>query len=86
MAEFRVTLEDRDEALRAAFEEGAEGFGAEFGEIQERETVMKDHTKLTNRDVPDQHPIRAITNLEGELEVRSSEGISNSEILAIMQT
>ena len=86
MAKFKVTLENRNKALNAAFEEVAEDFGTKFGEIQEREAVMKDHAKLTNRDAVDQHPIGAITNLRGELGVRPSDGISNSDILTIMQT
>lgn len=32
------------------------------------ETAIKDHNKLNNRDLPDQHPIEAITDLKDILE------------------
>lgn len=44
------------------------------------------HEKLNNRDLPDQHPISAITRLESELEARPDERLTNSEIYNIMQS
>lgn len=46
------------------------------GEIAaELESVIyiNDHTKLHNRDKPNQHPIEAITNLRDELDAKISE-------------
>lgn len=45
-----------------------------------------DHTKLRNRDAPDQHPIEAITNLLARLaEIDGNVGIlTNSDIDSIL--
>lgn len=43
------------------------------------------HDRLNNRDLPDQHPISAITRLESELEARPDERLTNSDIYNIMQ-
>lgn len=50
------------------------------------EVFSSDHTKLLNRDVPDQHPINAITNLDPELSARPSTAMSNQDILNILTT
>lgn len=42
------------------------------------------HERLQNRDLPDQHPIGAVTNLEAELEVRPDEMLTNMEIHEIL--
>lgn len=46
------------------------------------ETGTKDHTQLVNRDLPDQHPIDAITGLREALDnvVNNIEGGSNIEV------
>lgn len=46
------------------------------------EVVTSDHTKLINREVNDQHPINAITNLNTELANRvvSGNALTNMEI------
>lgn len=46
---------------------------------------MTDHRRLNFRDAPDQHPIAAITQLQSELDVRSSERITNAEIDEILR-
>ena len=48
--------------------------------------VEKDHTKLTNRDAADQHPLSAITNLKKELDqkVTSENAMTNMDILNII--
>ena len=43
------------------------------------ETATKDHDKLDNRDLPDQHPIKAITGLEESLEGLSDDIIAENE-------
>ena len=85
MAEFRITLKETENDLAASFQEARETFDADFGDSSVVHIVEKDHTKLKNRDAKDQHPIEAITNLGGELDVRSSTGISNTEIWEILQ-
>lgn len=44
------------------------------------EMVNTDHDKLNNRDLPDQHPISAITGLEEALEGKVAEIIGGSNI------
>ena len=50
------------------------------------EVVTSDHTKLINRDVAQQHPITAITNLNTELGNRVVDGntLTNQEIEQII--
>lgn len=45
-----------------------------------------DHDELVNRDLPDQHPIEAVTALEGELEMRPSQALTNMDIYAILNS
>lgn len=47
--------------------------------------VIKDHAILVNRDLPDQHPIDAITDLDTSLESLETEGISNLEIEILLR-
>lgn len=48
--------------------------------------VERDHSKLTNRDMEDAHPIKAITNLKFELgqKLNENDAITNMEILQIL--
>lgn len=50
------------------------------------EVVTSDHTKLINRDAPQQHPIAAITNLNTELgnRVVAGDTLTNEEIEQII--
>lgn len=48
--------------------------------------VVSDHTILTGRDAPNQHPITSVTNLEPALSVLPSEAMTNADIQAIMST
>lgn len=45
-----------------------------------------DHTRLHNRDAPEQHPIEAITGLSGELGARltESDALTNLEIESLL--
>jgi hypothetical protein len=47
-----------------------------------------DHAKLTGRDAPDQHPINAITGLEGTLggKLNGDGALTNFELEAILQS
>lgn len=67
------------EAFETNFEP-EETFGTTMTQIVE--VVTSDHTKLINRDVENQHPISAITNLNAELENRVVAGnvLTNQEI------
>lgn len=44
------------------------------------------HDRLRNRDLPDQHPIEAVSNLEGELALRPSEVLTNMDIYNILNS
>ena len=39
-----------------------------------------DHSKLINRDIPDQHPIAAISTLNAQLSIRPSQRITEDQI------
>lgn len=47
---------------------------------------VTDHRKLTNRDASDQHPIKAITDLEPELAARPSAVLTNMDIQRILNS
>lgn len=44
------------------------------------------HDRLRNRELPDQHPIEAVTALEGELALRPSEVLTNMDIYNILNS
>lgn len=48
----------------------------------------KDHNKLKNRDMENQHPISAITNLKSELDTKmgSGQAMSNMDIYQILES
>lgn len=52
------------------------------------EVATEDHTKLKNRDAENQHPIKAITNLEETLggKMDTIGFLSNLEIQAILES
>lgn len=72
------TLED-DEPVSAEFQVQPD---VTFTADIKTETGTKDHTQLVNRDLPDQHPIDAITGLREALDnvVNNIEGGSNIEV------
>lgn len=75
----RVPLVPKDEPAEET------RFHTTFQEVVE--VIEDDHEKLKNRDLPDQHPIRAITNLQKELgsKLDSDGALTNVEIEAILQ-
>lgn len=77
-----ITMQESEE-LQAVFNDESMQFEADFG--QTSTVVADDHRKLTFRDAPDQHPIGAITRLQSELDVRSSEAMTNLDIATILQ-
>lgn len=50
------------------------------------EVPERDHTKLENRDQPNQHPIKAISGLRKELNTKLGEGdtLTNEDLLKIL--
>lgn len=46
----------------------------------------RDHNVLINRDMEDQHPINAITRLNGELEARPAQALTNMDIQLILNS
>lgn len=59
-------------ALDLKFKITPQEIGLDFGQVApvtEKEIVLeKDHTQLTGRDAPDQHPMGAISGLEDSLD------------------
>ena len=66
------------------------GFNATFGSGKTNFAASggsggaNDHQKLYNRDKANCHPISAITDLTGELNVRPDTALTNMEIAAIL--
>ena len=60
--------------------------GFETGMQQSVRILEKDHAKLLNRDLPDQHPMGAITGLDTSLGAKVSAGdaLTNLEIEALL--
>lgn len=66
-----LDFEIKEETLSLDFDEEQATTPLEVEEIQQVATA--DHSKLANRDKPDQHPIEAITDLEEKLEEASAD-------------
>ena len=77
-----LTFEDTA-SFQAQFA-AAESFDAALGETIRVST--SDHAELLNRDLPDQHPIEAITGLTGTLggKVSAADALTNLEIEALL--
>ena len=78
---FTLKMQSSEQSFDAGFESES-GFGVKFEAAQMVSTG--DHRMLSKRDAPDQHPIAAISNLDRELSVRSSEAMTNTDIMAII--
>lgn len=77
---FKVRFQELDQTLKVNMSEENMEFGAALKDVLTVPTES-DHSKLSNRDAPKQHPIGAISELTEELEARP-EGtvITNEEI------
>lgn len=75
---------DEAENFNTTFQNDVQLFDTTMDQITE--VVTSDHTKLTNRDAAQQHPITAITDLAPELDARPSTAMTNMDILKIMQS
>lgn len=62
------------------FDQAQQETPLELEEIQQ--VATSDHSKLANRDLPDQHPIGAITDLQKKLEEAGEDpdAMTNAEI------
>lgn len=71
--------------FHSEFSEREQSFTSEMGGVTE--VTTSDHNKLTNRDLPDQHPIQAIVGLEGELgdKLESIPAMTNEDIENILK-
>lgn len=78
--EFKANMRDPTD-MTASFKDSTT-FNAEFGGAMV--PISTDHSALSNRDKPDQHPIDAISRLRNELEARTDRPITNLEIDAIL--
>lgn len=76
---------DGKSAYDIAKEAGYEGTETEFATLLAKlqdPSQYQDHTKLSNRDAEDQHPISAITGLEGELREIKTDVAQNASDIA----
>lgn len=74
MADFEAKFQDGKTFEAALSEKDSFNFSAAFdGDIVMR-TGTIDHSRMTNRDAPDQHPMSAITGLEEALEGKQPAG------------
>lgn len=84
MADWTTNLTfDEEQTFSTTYDE-KQTFDTTYDETVE--VMTSDHTKLINRDVPEQHPINAITDLNPELGARPSTALSNQDILNILTT
>ena len=79
-----VTFGENDKSFDASLGDTSNELGSSFGNVVEITT--SDHNKLNNRNLPDQHPISAITDLEKELntKVELSNFATNADIYKMM--
>jgi len=75
---------DDDGDFNALFTDMDLEIPADFDEILEINKAVTDHPDLAKRNLPNQHPIGAITSLDGELAARPSEVLSNIDIFNIL--
>ena len=68
MAEFNVSFEEVNPKTTVQFEETNQNTDVDFKDSQVVHVSEKDHNKLINRELEDQHPIKAISGLEEELD------------------
>lgn len=68
------------------FDQAQQETPLELEEIQQ--VATSDHSKLANRDLPDQHPIGAITDLQKKLEEAGEDpdAMTNAEIDQLWKT
>lgn len=87
MARFKFTFQESRENFKLGLRETSEQFVLNFqdggGGI-----AGKDHNELINRDMQDQHPISAITDLGNELSGKLDDilPITNEEIYQIVNS
>jgi len=79
-----VTFGENDKSFDASLSGSSNELGSSFGNVVEITTT--DHNKLNNRNLPDQHPISAITDLEKKLntKVELSHFATNADINKMM--
>lgn len=70
-----VEFYEEDDIFAPEFDDDAEVLNAQFGKIYGAQTG--DHSKLTNRDLPDQHPIESITGLREALDKKVAPNIED---------
>lgn len=87
MVRFRLQFKENTVGFEPLFTENNLPFNFGFKNTNVVEIVTSDHSKLTNRDLPDQHPISAISNLTTELDKRldDNDALTNLEIYEILR-
>jgi len=69
---FEVAFNESDQTFNASYSDDEPVLATDFGEVQTITT--SDHTRLTNLDAANQHPISAIIGLEDALEGKQPKG------------
>lgn len=64
---FRINFNDASQDFDTDLSAESQDIGVEFSEAHAFREAITDHGELTNRDLPDQHPIAAISGLEDAL-------------------
>lgn len=75
---------EEDDDFNAVFSDMDLEVPVKFDDVIEVDRGIKEHPLLAQRDLPNQHPIGAITSLNGELSARPSEVLTNADILSIL--
>lgn len=74
MVQFAVKFYENNSSLPVKFTEMTSEFTANLGEVMVVEKEIAHHDKLFNRELPDQHPIEAITGLQETLDNKQPKG------------
>ncbi len=78
-AYFDVVFQELNNIVSIKFDEKQTSFDTKMDQVTEVSKFVADHRVLSNRDAVDQHPIRAITNLQSSLDkkIEQIDSISN---------
>ena len=82
--EFPVDFEEMDSEFPVIFKDMETEFPTIFEDLTVIDNSIKDHPDLNKRDLPDQHPIKAVTSLSEELAARPSAFLTNFDIFQII--
>ena len=85
---FKVTFSESQQSFDAKFSQSNESFETAFADVLIAPTL--DHSRLRNRDLDDQHPIKAITGLQSILNTKvdkePGKGLSTNDFDDVYKT